>query len=186
MGLRRSTVGLTFRRCARRCGPCSRCSGRFGGRIHRRARCRSTAGRRGSPSDPADSGHTAGRRPRERRRTDPSAGGRMNPASPEGRSHTLQARGKHTPLVSEAHTHSQASAGPPTSAAAGSELERGRSAAVAVPPDHVGTAPALAAAGVAHGAERALRVTLAFWEMESNKGEALELPACSYSSRARA
>lgn len=66
-----------------------------------------------------------------------------------------------------------------TSAAAGSELEGGRSATVAVPPHHVGTTLTLSAAGLTHGAERALRVTLAFWEREANKGEASGQPAGS-------
>lgn len=43
-------------------------------------------------------------------------------------------------------------------------MEGGRGARVAVPPDHVGAALALAAVWVTHGAERALRVTLALWE----------------------
>lgn len=95
----------------------------------------------------------------------------------------LQVKGKHTHtrLVSEDHTRVVAtsrSAELQTSAAVGAELEGGRSAAVAVPPHHVGSTLTLSAAGVTHGAERALRVTLAFWEMESNKGEALERPAC--------
>lgn len=56
-----------------------------------------------------------------------------------------------------------------TSAAVGSKLKRGRRTPVTVPADHVGAALTLPAVGVAHGAERALRVTLAFWEMASDK-----------------
>lgn len=51
-----------------------------------------------------------------------------------------------------------------TSAAVGPEMEGGWGARVAVPPDHVGATLALAAVWVTHGAERALRVTLALWE----------------------
>lgn len=54
-----------------------------------------------------------------------------------------------------------------TSAAVGSKLERGWGTTVAVPSHHVGATLALAAVWVTHGAEGALRVTLALWEMES-------------------
>lgn len=56
-----------------------------------------------------------------------------------------------------------------TFAAVGAELERRRGAAVAAPAHHVGAALTLTPAGVAHGAEGALGVTLAFWEMESEQ-----------------
>lgn len=55
-----------------------------------------------------------------------------------------------------------------TSAAVGPEMKGGRGARVAVPPDHVGATLALAAVWVTHGAERALRVTLALWETRRN------------------
>lgn len=57
-----------------------------------------------------------------------------------------------------------------TSAAVGAELVRGRSACGAVPADDVGATLTLAAVGVAHAAERTLRVTLAFWETEADTG----------------
>lgn len=61
-----------------------------------------------------------------------------------------------------------------TSATVGSELVRGRSTSVTVPTDHVGATLTLTPAGVTHGAEGALRITLAFWEMESNTGDTLK------------
>lgn len=61
-----------------------------------------------------------------------------------------------------------------TSAAVGSELKRGRSTSVTVPANHVGATLTLTAAGITHCAEGPLRITLAFWEMESNTGYALE------------
>lgn len=58
-----------------------------------------------------------------------------------------------------------------TTAAVGPEMEGGRGARVAVPPDHVGATLALAAVGVTHSAERALRVTLALWETGGSERE---------------
>lgn len=69
--------------------------------------------------------------------------------------------------TTKSHTHQQSASLIPvlTSAAVGSKLVRGWSTSVTVPTDHVGTTLTLTPAGVTHGAERALRVTLAFWEM---------------------
>ena len=61
-----------------------------------------------------------------------------------------------------------------TSAAVGSEKVGGGGTLITVSADHVGPTLALPAAGVAHGAQRALRVTLACWEMESMRGGELE------------
>lgn len=58
---------------------------------------------------------------------------------------------------------------PLTSAAIGSKMEGGGGTLVTVTAYNVGATLALSAVGVTHGAERALRVTLAFWEMESKK-----------------
>lgn len=61
-----------------------------------------------------------------------------------------------------------------TFAAVGSKLERGWSTPVAVPTDHVGATLTLTPAGITNGAEGALRVTLAFWEMETNTSDMLD------------
>jgi len=50
-----------------------------------------------------------------------------------------------------------------TSAAGGAEEERGGGAAVTVPADDAGPTAALTPAGLTHGAEGPLRVTLACW-----------------------
>lgn len=57
-----------------------------------------------------------------------------------------------------------------TFAAGGSELKSSWSTSVAVPADHVGATLTLTPVGVTHCAEGALRITLAFWEMELNTG----------------
>lgn len=55
-----------------------------------------------------------------------------------------------------------------TFAASGSEVKCSWSTSVAVPADHTGATLTLTPIGVAHCAEGALRITLAFWEMEFN------------------
>lgn len=53
-----------------------------------------------------------------------------------------------------------------TPAAGGAELVSGRGAAVAVPAHDVGSTLTLPSTGLAHRAERTLRVTLACWEID--------------------